>query len=219
MTPGRILPDSAIVAAATAMPGDRRTLLRTQGFHGRGAARYAAQWAEALNEVAALPEEELPTRAPRGDGPPLPRAWSEKDPVAARRLTAARDAVTSLSGEIEVPAENILTPDHLRRLLWTPPSTRDPEPLAEAVDAQLAGYGARAWQRGLTVPLLVKAIIDADTVPEPEPEPSSSPRRTRRPGRIRPRATRSRPRRSAPRRARARSATARRSAASARRGR
>ncbi len=175
VTPGRILPDSAIVAAATAMPADRRTLLRTQGFHGRGAARYAAQWTEALNEVAALPEEELPTRAPRGDGPPLPRAWSEKDPVAARRLTAARDAVTSLSGEIEVPAENILTPDHLRRLLWTPPSTRDPEPLAEAVDAQLAGYGARAWQRGLTVPLLVKAIIDAETEPEPEPEPEPAP--------------------------------------------
>ena len=44
------------------------------------------------SEVAELPEEELPTRAPRGDGPPLPRAWAEKDPVAARRLTAARDA-------------------------------------------------------------------------------------------------------------------------------
>jgi ribonuclease D len=169
VTPGRILPDSAIIAAATAMPGDRRTLLRTQGFHGRGAARYAAQWVEALDEVAALPEEELPTRAPRGDGPPLPRAWAEKDPVAARRLATARDAVTALSGEIEVPAENILTPDHLRRLLWTPPATRDPEQLAAAVDTQLTGYGARAWQRGLTVPLLVTAIIAAETAPDDEP--------------------------------------------------
>ena len=175
VTPGRILPDSAIVAAATAMPGDRRTLMRTQGFHGRGAARYAAQWVEALTEVAGLPEQELPTRAPRGDGPPLPRAWSEKDPVAARRLTAARDAVTALSSEIEVPAENILTPDHLRRLLWTPPATRDPELLTTTVDAQLAGYGARAWQRGLTVPLLVEAIIAADTVPAPEPAAASEP--------------------------------------------
>ena len=100
-------------------------------------------------EVAALPEEELPTRAPRGDGPPLPRAWAEKDPVAARRLATARDAVTAVSDEIEVPAENILTPDHLRRLLWTPPATRDPEPLAAAVDAQLdrlrrTGLAARA---------------------------------------------------------------------------
>ena len=173
VTPGRILPDSAIVAAATAMPTDRRSLMRTPGFHGRGAARYAAQWVEALHEVAALPEEELPTRAPRGDGPPLPRAWAEKDPVAARRLTLAREAVTSLSGELEVPAENLLTPDHLRRLLWTPPATRDPEPLASAVDAQLERYGARAWQRELTTPLLVVAIIGADVQPDTAPDPGT----------------------------------------------
>ena len=120
-----------------------------------------------------------------------------------------------------MPAENLLTPDHLRRLLWTPPATRDPEALAEAVDAQLAGYGARAWQRGLTVPLLVKAIIDAETAPEPEPEPEPGLDRVRAgPGPPDP------PR--APRlglvarllvRVRARSATARRSAASAPRGR
>ncbi len=171
VTPGRILPDSAIVAAATAMPDDRRSLLRTQGFHGRGAARYAAQWVEALREVAALPEDELPSRAPRGDGPPLPRAWADKDPVAARRLTLARDAVSALSAEIVVPAENLLTPDHLRRLLWTPPATRDPEALAVAVDQQLTGYGARAWQRDLTVPLLVEAIITADAAPPEDPDP------------------------------------------------
>jgi ribonuclease D len=175
VTPGRILPDSAIVAAATAMPDDRRSLLRTQGFHGRGAARYAAQWVEALRAAAALPEDQLPSRAPRGDGPPLPRAWADKDPVAARRLTLARDAVSALSAELVVPAENLLTPDHLRRLLWAPPATRDPEALAVAADQQLAGYGARAWQRDLTVPLLVEAIITADATPPEDPEPVGGP--------------------------------------------
>jgi len=163
VTPGRILPDSAIVAAASAMPGDRRSLLRTPGFHGRGAARYATQWVAAIQAVAGLEEEQLPARAPRGDGPPLPRAWAEKDPVAARRLVLARDAMAALSTEHEVPAENLLTPDHLRRLLWTPPATRDPESLAAAVDDQLAGYGARRWQRELTVPLLVEAVLAAET--------------------------------------------------------
>jgi ribonuclease D len=171
VTPGRILPDSALVAAATAMPGDRRSLLRTQGFHGRGAARYATQWVAALREVADLPEEELPTRAPRGDGPPLPRAWAEKDPVAARRLAIARDAITALSAEHRVPAENLLTPDHLRRLLWTPPATREAAALAEAIDRQLAGYGARPWQRELTVPLLVEAVVTADQAPPDDPGP------------------------------------------------
>ena len=172
VTPGRILPDSAIVAAATALPGDRRSLLRTQGFHGRGAARYAAQWVEALREVSELPEEQLPARAPRGDGPPLPRAWAEKDPVAARRLMIARDAVTALSAELRVPAENLLTPDSLRRLLWSPPATRDPVALGAAVDRQLTGYGARPWQRELTVPLLVEAIVTADDAPAAEPDPA-----------------------------------------------
>ena len=91
-----------------------------------------------------LPEEELPTRAPRGDGPPLPRAWAEKDPVAARRLATAKDAVTALSEEHDIPAENLLTPDHLRRVLWAPPATRVTRrswPLA--VDGLLPGYAAR----------------------------------------------------------------------------
>jgi ribonuclease D len=175
VTPGRILPDSAIVAAATAMPDDRRSLLRTQGFHGRGAARYAAQWVEVLRTVAELPEEDLPTRAPRGDGPPLPRAWAEKDPVAARRLTLARDAVSALSAELSVPAENLLTPDLLRRLLWTPPGTRDAAALATAVDQQLAGYGARPWQRDLTVPLLVEATITAEETPAEETPAEEAP--------------------------------------------
>ena len=51
VTPGRILPDAAIVAAATALPTHRRALLQTKGFHGRGAERYAPRWVEALREV------------------------------------------------------------------------------------------------------------------------------------------------------------------------
>lgn len=171
VTPGRILPDSAIVAAASAMPVQRRALLRTQGFRGRGAERYAARWTAALNEVAELPEEELPTRVPRGDGPPIPRTWAEKDPVAARRLSIARPALAVLAEEHHLPVENLLTPDYVRRVLWTPPATRDPETLASAVGERLTDYGARRWQRDLTTALLVEAILAAD-VAAPEPPPA-----------------------------------------------
>jgi ribonuclease D len=162
VTPGRILPDSAIVAAASAMPTQRRELLTTQGFHGRGAERYASRWVTALREVAELEEDDLPTRAPRGDGPPLPRTWADRDPVAARRLELAKPALTALAEEHHLPVENLLTPDYSRRLLWTPPATREPEELAEAVDARLVEYGARAWQRRLTVPVLVAAVLGAE---------------------------------------------------------
>lgn len=162
VTPGRILPDSAIVAAATAMPTDRRSLLATQGFHGRGASRYAATWVDAVRQAREMPEEELPSRAPRGDGPPHPRTWADREPVADRRFKAARESMLNLAEVHHLPVENLLTPDYLRRLMWAPPSTREPAELAQAVRAQLAAYGARPWQAELVTGALVGAILGAE---------------------------------------------------------
>ncbi len=177
VTPGRIMPDTAIIEAALAMPEDRAALLKTKGFHGRGAERYARRWIEALDLARSLPEEELPQRGPRGDGPPLPRAWAEKDPVAARRLAKARESTVALAAELKLPVENLLTPDYLRRVLWTPPATREPAELEAEIGAALAAYGARPWQVELTAPLLTSAVLEADVEPviEPVVEPVASP--------------------------------------------
>jgi ribonuclease D len=175
ITPGRILPDAAIIEAALALPQDRATLLKTKGFHGRGAERYAGKWVTALKIARELPEEELPQRGPRGDGPPVPRAWAEKDPVAARRLVLARESTLALAKEHNLPVENLLTPDYLRRVLWAPPETRDPAQLLDEVGAALSAYGARRWQVELTAPVLTQAILEADEEPEPEPEPPEEP--------------------------------------------
>ncbi len=173
VTPGRIVPDAALVAAAVALPTDRDTLLSTKGFHGRGAERYANRWIEALKVAAELDEDDLPSRAPRGDGPPVPRAWAEKDPVAARRLQLAREAMAALAEEQNLPVENILTPDTLRRILWTPPETRDPGELLDQVVDQLLDHGARSWQIALTASLIAHAITAGDIEPEPEAEPAA----------------------------------------------
>ncbi len=162
VTPSRIIPDSAIVAAALAMPTTRAALKSTKGFYGRGADRYAGRWVAVLTQVRDLPEAQLPTRTPRAEGPPPPRAWADKDPVAARRLQLAREAITATSEELRVPAENLLTPDFARRLLWTPPATRDLEPLTRAISVLLRDMGARAWQVRLTAPLLADAVLAAD---------------------------------------------------------
>lgn len=169
VSPGRVLPDTAIVAAAEAMPSSRSDLLATPGFRGRGADRYASRWLGAIKTVASLSDDELPVRTPRGDGPPPPRAWADRDPVAARRLAYAREAVTARAEDLNVPVENLLTPDLLRRLLWTPPRTRESPALDAAVTEQLSGYRARAWQIDLVTPIAVAAIIHGDREPEPEP--------------------------------------------------
>ena len=171
VTPSRIIPDSAIVAAALAMPMTRGALKSTKGFYGRGADRYAGRWVAVLTQVRDLPESQLPSRQPRTDGPPPPRAWAEKDPIAGRRLQLAREAITAASEEHQVPAENLLTPDYLRRVLWTPPEVREPEELTQAVSAALRALGARAWQVRLTAPLIAAAVIEAEQpVPEEEPD-------------------------------------------------
>ncbi|SEB58114.1 ribonuclease D [Nocardioides exalbidus] len=165
VTPGRILPDSAIVVAATAMPSDRRALLALQGFHGRGASRYAASWVDALTRVREMSEDELPSRAPRGDGPPHPRTWADRDPVADRRFKAARESMLNLAEVHHLPVENLLTPDYLRRLMWAPPATREPAALAEGIRQQLASYGARPWQAELVTGALVGAVLGAEVEP------------------------------------------------------
>ncbi len=157
VTPGRIIPDSAIVEAANALPRDKAALLGLKGFRGRGAERYASQWVAALREARALPEEDLPPVAARYDGPPPPRAWADRDPVAAARLSAARTGLKELAERLTVPVENLLTPDYVRRLLWEPPDGDGAE-LPDLVAERLRALGAREWQIELAAGPLVTAI-------------------------------------------------------------
>ncbi len=156
VTPGRIIPDTAIVEAANAMPKDRSTLLGVQGFHGRGAERYVTQWVSALRDARTMSDEDLPLLAARYDGPPPPRTWADKDPAAAARLTAARAAISELSEELNLPTENILSPDLVRRVTWEPPA--GPGDITDRISARLSELGARPWQVELTVGLLAEAM-------------------------------------------------------------
>jgi ribonuclease D len=154
VSPGRIIGDNAIVAAALADPVTKGDLMATKGFHGRGAQRYADRWVAALARARELPEEDLPVRSPRTDGPPTPRAWAERDPVAAERLTLARDGMNRLSEEHQVPAENLLTPDTVRRVMWAPAGSD-----LTAIGDQLRRLGTREWQIELTAPMLLDAVV------------------------------------------------------------
>lgn len=169
VTPGRVIPDAALVAVAAAMPENRSALLSTKGFHGRGAERYATRWLDAIATGMQVPEAELPPRTLRGEGPPPTKAWADRDPVADRRFKAAREATLRIAEEHTVPVENLVTPDYVRRAMWTPPATREPAELSAQMREQLLGYGARPWQVDLVTDALVEATLLADQ-PQPEPE-------------------------------------------------
>jgi ribonuclease D len=153
--PGRVLPDSAIVAAAEVDPKDERTLLGLPGFGGRSVRRLARVWLDALDEARALPDAELPVNQPL-DGPPPPHRWAERDPVAAARLARCRQVVIGTAEAHTLPPENLISPDYVRRLAWAPPDPITPQTVGDT----LRGFGARAWQLGLIAEGLATALPD-----------------------------------------------------------
>jgi len=168
ISPGRVLPDAAIVAAAQALPRSVPQLTALPAFSGKGTRRRAPLWQSAIDRGLALPDAELPSvRGPKSDAPPPPRAWPDRDPAAAARLAAARDIVAHLSDELSVPVENLLQPDLLRRVCWSPPVPAPDgvgtpvDALTEAVADALAAGGARAWQVELLAAPLAEAFVTA----------------------------------------------------------
>ncbi|WP_329568408.1 HRDC domain-containing protein [Kitasatospora sp. NBC_01266] len=157
VSPGRVLSDAAIVSAALAMPTTVQTLQNLQGFGPRVHRRQLEHWLAALDRARAIPEAQLPPAAAPHEGPPPPRAWAEKDPVAAARLAGARAAVTELAEQHHLPAENLITPDLIRRVSWEPPT----EATAPAVAGALRALGARRWQVELVAPVVAEAFLAA----------------------------------------------------------
>jgi ribonuclease D len=159
--PGRLLPDSAIVEAAAAAPATRDALRDLPGFRGRGAQRFLREWHDAVARALALPKDQWPPSSLPPDGPPPARVWAERDKAAAARLSAARSAVAAIADEHVIPVENLLSPDSLRRLCWTPPWTNDAMASPQNARAMLEDLGARPWQCDLVVTAVCKAIVRA----------------------------------------------------------
>lgn len=161
-SPGRILPDAAIVAAATAPVASIDQMLALPGFRGGPARRAARTWWQALEAAGRLPDNGLPAQSLPSDSPPPARSWPDKDPVAAARLTAARAELGELATALAIPVENIVSPDSVRRILWAPPGLDEP-----SLAAGLRALGARPWQVDLAAPILARSL-DA-TVPDVVP--------------------------------------------------
>lgn len=154
VSPGKVLTDAAIVEAALALPSDARALSALPGYGHRMGRKQLDQWQAAVDRAKELPESALPQQSQTPNGPPPPRSWADKDPAAAARLTAARAAVTARAEELNLPQENLLTPDTVRRLCWQPPGTCTESEVVSALRA----LGAREWQIEETATLLTDAL-------------------------------------------------------------
>ncbi|CAN7310681.1 MULTISPECIES: ribonuclease D [Microbacterium] len=166
VSPGRLVPDRSLVAAVLANPQSKQALAGLKEFQGRASRTQLDRWWQAIVEGRA--SEELPRERVPSDTLPPPRAWADRNPEADARLKAARPVVEAVAEELGMPTENLLTPEHLRRVAWDLPG-ETPEAIADA----LAALGARPWQIAQTAQKIAAAFVEAAQTPDTTPAPAS----------------------------------------------
>ncbi|MBN8206205.1 ribonuclease D [Microbacterium esteraromaticum] len=161
--PGRLVPDRALLAAVLASPTSKQALAGLKEFNGRASRTQLDRWWDAIARGRAT--EQLPRERVPSDSLPPPRAWVDRNPEADLRLKAARPVVEAIAEELHMPTENLLTPEHLRRVAWHPPALT-----ADAIGTALSELGARPWQVAHTAQKIADAFVegpqsttDADT--------------------------------------------------------
>ncbi|MCT1358109.1 ribonuclease D [Rothia kristinae] len=153
IAPKRLMKDSVLIAGAKAMPRSVPALVQIPGFHTKLIKREAVRWVSAIQEAAQDPDP-VPMTVPSDTPPPI-KAWEPKRPRSLALLTASRARLAELAEQTGTPVENLLTPDHLRRLCWDH-AQEDPGQLG----AQLEQLGARPWQIQLCAAPLAEVWAD-----------------------------------------------------------
>ncbi len=154
VSPGKVLGDAAIVEAALALPANVHALAALNGFGHRMGKRQLEQWQAAVDRAKALERGAVAAAGAAGDRAAAAAGLGRQGPRGCGAAVAARAGVSALAEQLNMPQENLITPDTVRRVCWEPPKAVD----AESVAAALAGHGARPWQVEQVAPVLVEAL-------------------------------------------------------------
>ena len=169
ISPGRLLSDSAISTIALAITDDivlenkksLEKILRPIGLRARWFEHYEL-WLEAIAAARSLQEDDLPPTRAASDALPPVKVWREKYPLRYAALTHARHHLSLRAEELSVPVENMISPEHVRRICWNDPKGQ--------VEAALSELGARPWQREIACPILEAALLEREPLEKAESE-------------------------------------------------
>ena len=171
---GRLLSDAAIVEIATVAhtktiktKKDLERTLRPLGLRARWLEN-AASWINAISDALALGEDQWPQVRSDSDSLPPLKIWRERFPDKYAPLTHAKALLSAKATELDIPIENMITPEYIRRICWNAPKGD--------VARSLATLGARSWQIEIAAPLLEAALLETVPLAAPEsPEPDEAP--------------------------------------------
>jgi ribonuclease D len=164
---GKLLNDSAIVELAIAVPTNKKEFekcLRPLGLRARWMENLQL-WLDSIAAAVALPEEQWPTMRTNADTLPPIKLWRDKFPEKFAPLSHARAAIELIAQENQIPVENLITPEHVRRVCWKPPIGATSTLSVSEVEKALTELGARQWQIDLVAPALAAALLEREPLP------------------------------------------------------
>jgi ribonuclease D len=165
VSPGRLLPDASMVHACKQNYHSIEALTSDSNFIGRASRVYKQVWWQAIESGRST--QDPPTLATRQEGIPNHRSWPAKFPDADRRLKILRHFMTGHAEALQLPLENLLHPEIIRRIAW---ELSDPN--EELLASLLNDTAARAWQTESCLEVIANALraaADPDfALPDPQ---------------------------------------------------
>ena len=153
--PGRIFNDEALVEIASSRLTTIDQFKKIITRRSRSLDQPIAEWFDRYRRTLELPRESLPELRVPTTGLPPQKLWRDRNPPGFARLTHARAAVAERAQELGMPAENLISPDAVRQVMWhEPPINAE----VEYVREKLASAGARPWQISLVSAVLVPPL-------------------------------------------------------------
>ena len=167
IAPGKLLNDSAIVELAIAVPTNKKEFektLRPLGLRARWMENLQL-WLDSIAAAVSTPEELWPAMRTNADTLPPIKLWRDKFPEKFAPLSHARAAIELIAQENQIPVENLITPEHVRRICWKPPVGATTVLSISEVEKGLTELGARLWQIQLVAPALAAALLEREPLP------------------------------------------------------
>lgn len=169
ISPGRVLSDLAISTIALASDSAPLTskkelekVLRPIGLRSRWFEN-TPRWLKAIEAALALSEDDCPPTRTKSEALPPIKMWRDRFPEKFIPLSHARHEMSLKAAELELPVENLLTPELLRQVCWRLPAPED-------IPGLLRELGARPWQIDLATPILTYALAQSEALELPEEE-------------------------------------------------
>jgi ribonuclease D len=161
VSPGKLLNDTAIVELAMNPPTNKREfdkVLRPIGLRARWKENLDI-WLAAIASAVALPESDYPEMRAAGDSMPPTKIWKERFPEKYAPFTHARAAVELRAAKLNIPVENLISPDVIKKLVWK---------LSTDVAKDALELGARPWQVAEIAELVSAALLEREPLVLPE---------------------------------------------------